>query len=233
MSLWIPRAIDDYNHWMCGVDLADQKISYYHPDLRCSRNWIPMFIQLLSMIRLNSYIVYLDSFPFSATKRCGYLTHKEFTMEWVKMLLLKARRHKQVEDRNEHKERQTKTPRRKKRQVQSPSTMDAIREHVETSPPIKKRSRAFKISLKNKPTLPEKRFDEPKHLHVRSKLKDVTSRPACVMCKFIWNCKEYYQEPHDQWNKEVSRTNLGCQYCDVPLCKSHFDAYHNMKIPAW
>eukprot|EP00957_Ditylum_brightwellii_P192313 14639681-Ditylum_brightwellii.AAC.1 len=34
----IPNLIDDYNHWMCGVDITDQKISYYHPDFHCIRN---------------------------------------------------------------------------------------------------------------------------------------------------------------------------------------------------
>ena len=37
----IPVIIDDYNHWMGGVDLADQRIAYYHPDLCCYRNWFP------------------------------------------------------------------------------------------------------------------------------------------------------------------------------------------------
>ncbi len=43
MHIEIPRLIDDYNHWMGGVDLSDQHISYYHPNLRCRRNWIPIF----------------------------------------------------------------------------------------------------------------------------------------------------------------------------------------------
>ena len=29
VDIEIPRVIDDYNHWMGGVDLADQRISYY------------------------------------------------------------------------------------------------------------------------------------------------------------------------------------------------------------
>jgi len=30
--------IDDYNHWMGGVDVVDQQVSYYHPNLCCRRN---------------------------------------------------------------------------------------------------------------------------------------------------------------------------------------------------
>ena len=43
IAIYIPQLIDDYNHWMGGgVDLADQRIAYYQPDLRCRRNWIPI-----------------------------------------------------------------------------------------------------------------------------------------------------------------------------------------------
>ena len=60
VHVWIRRIMDDYNHWMCGIYLADQKISYYHPDLRCHRTWVPMFIQVPSTIRLNGYIYYVS-----------------------------------------------------------------------------------------------------------------------------------------------------------------------------
>ena len=30
VKLWIPRIIDDYNHWMCGVDLADTIIQTFN-----------------------------------------------------------------------------------------------------------------------------------------------------------------------------------------------------------
>ncbi len=34
VDIWIPKLIDVYNHWMVGVDLCDQHISYYHPNIR-------------------------------------------------------------------------------------------------------------------------------------------------------------------------------------------------------
>jgi len=37
-NIFIPTLIDDYNHWMGGVDLTNQMIAYYHPNLRCRRN---------------------------------------------------------------------------------------------------------------------------------------------------------------------------------------------------
>ena len=62
VQIFIPTLIDDYNHWMGGVDLCDQRIAYYHPNLRCNRNWIPMFMQLMSIVRNNCYIVYRSHF---------------------------------------------------------------------------------------------------------------------------------------------------------------------------
>ena len=34
-NIFIPQMIDDYNHWMGGVDLSNQRIAYYHPNLIC------------------------------------------------------------------------------------------------------------------------------------------------------------------------------------------------------
>ena len=75
VPIFIPTMIDDYNHWMGGVDLSDQMIAYYHPDFRYYRNWIPMFIQVISIIRNNVYII--QSNYFEKKKICK---HKDFTM---------------------------------------------------------------------------------------------------------------------------------------------------------
>eukprot|EP00957_Ditylum_brightwellii_P125504 9566480-Ditylum_brightwellii.AAC.1 len=58
--IFIPTLIDDYNHWMCGVDIVDQHIAYYHPNLRCRKNWIPIFIQNMSIMKNNAYVVHKD-----------------------------------------------------------------------------------------------------------------------------------------------------------------------------
>ena len=84
MNIHIPLIVDHYNHWMGGVDLSDQRISYYMPDLRCFRNWIPLFIQLLAMIRNNSYLVYADYHKKNAD------SHKDFLYAMIEALLTKA-----------------------------------------------------------------------------------------------------------------------------------------------
>ena len=81
VQIYIPTLIDNYNYWMGGVDVSDQRIAYYQPNLRCRRNWIPMFIQILSLIRSNSYIIY----------KCGTkiktIPHKKFTLEMLGRLM--------------------------------------------------------------------------------------------------------------------------------------------------
>eukprot|EP00957_Ditylum_brightwellii_P167518 12752005-Ditylum_brightwellii.AAC.1 len=75
-SIRIPTLIDVYNHWMCGIDIVDQHIAYYHPVLRCRRNWIPIWIQILSLMHNNAYIVYKDHHDMKVS------SHKHFTIEW-------------------------------------------------------------------------------------------------------------------------------------------------------
>jgi hypothetical protein len=51
----IPTTIDDYNHWMLGVDRADRLISIYRPiTLRCKRIWVPIMFHALDLMRINS-----------------------------------------------------------------------------------------------------------------------------------------------------------------------------------
>ena len=69
-DIYIPKLIDNYNHWMGGVDLSDQRIAYYHPNLCSRKNWIPMFVQIMSIVRNNAYIVHREYFKNEA------LSHK-------------------------------------------------------------------------------------------------------------------------------------------------------------
>jgi hypothetical protein len=54
----IPKAIDDYNHFMGGVDIADQYRSYYNCQLTASRTWMPLMFWLIDTAIVNSYILY-------------------------------------------------------------------------------------------------------------------------------------------------------------------------------
>ena len=85
VEIYIPTLIDDYNYWMGGVDVADQRISYYHPSkLICKRTWIPLFVQLLSIIRNNAYLLHCQNSEKP-------LTQKNFLHHMVCWLLMKCR----------------------------------------------------------------------------------------------------------------------------------------------
>ena len=53
--LKIPKIIDDYNHNMNGVDVADQLRSYYNTQQTARRNWMPLFYWLLDTAIINAY----------------------------------------------------------------------------------------------------------------------------------------------------------------------------------
>lgn len=61
-NIQIPLVIDDYNNHMNGVDIADQRISSYAPDLRCHRTWMPLMLQCCPILRKNAFVVHRDLF---------------------------------------------------------------------------------------------------------------------------------------------------------------------------
>ena len=90
----IPTAIDDYNHYMGGVDIADQYRSYYNTQRRETRNWIPLFNWLLDISIINSFLLYkLASDPetgYELTWKLPDITHSPqlaFRRELATMLL--------------------------------------------------------------------------------------------------------------------------------------------------
>ena len=72
---------------MGGVDLSDQRISCYHPDICCCQNWVSIFIQLLSIIQNNSFLVM--KVQFKGTK----MTHKEFTLQIIDELISRTEKY--------------------------------------------------------------------------------------------------------------------------------------------
>jgi len=55
-----PLAIAQYNKYMGGVDLSDQKIRYYTIDRKSNRNWMRIFFHFLGISIVNSFIYYKD-----------------------------------------------------------------------------------------------------------------------------------------------------------------------------
>ena len=57
-KLPIPIVIDDYNHFMKGVDIADQLRSNYIIQFPVQRTWVPLFFWLLDTAIINSYLIF-------------------------------------------------------------------------------------------------------------------------------------------------------------------------------
>ena len=221
--LWIPRIVDDYNHWMGGVDLADQMIAYYHPDMRCYQNWLPMFIQLLSCIRLNSYIIYSSHYPNKSHKH--FLSHKEFSMAIVEHFIIKAK------DANFSTSGHA---RKRKANGETSVNMDNIKKlearELLTRPAKRNRTRDSNVN-RVEPELPAERFEKPEELHVYGRVVDRDAKPGCRFCTYVWKMKRYHNEEVGTWRQEIKRSNFGCLHCNVPLCQFHFNTYHTFQTP--
>jgi hypothetical protein len=59
-QMMIPLCIDDYNHNMGGVDIADQLRSYYDTQLTSFRTWWPMLFWAFDTMVTNAYFIYQD-----------------------------------------------------------------------------------------------------------------------------------------------------------------------------
>jgi hypothetical protein len=57
-DLQIPCFIDDYNHYMGGVDLANQFKEAYETHRPTLRNWWPLFYWLIDVAYINAYKLY-------------------------------------------------------------------------------------------------------------------------------------------------------------------------------
>ena len=227
-NVYIPTLIDDYNHWMGGVDLKDQRITYYHPNLRCYRNWIPILTQILSIIRNNAFIIHRAHFKGKA------LSHKKFTLAMIKHLMMKAK--------ESYLPFRTGGLRSSLQSSSSPSSKAK-------SPPGKRKSSIlFAAGSQNKrprfskdasvsaglAEYPQRKVT-PRNMHVRVRNeKNIVG--SCVVCamKFA-EMKKNDTEVTPKWDAEVKRTAMICGFCSTEretgqcifLCKEHFGTFHD------
>ena len=204
-DIYIPKLIDDYNHWMGGVDLSDQRIAYYHPNLRSRRNWIPLFIQIMSIVRNNAYIIHREYF-----KKEGF-SHKDFTLEIIRFLMNKAHGNLLVRRQSADK---SKSP--------NPKVSGVKRRRVSPKANIE-------ATLNDFP----QRKAKPRELHIRVN-HESNERGSCIYCSTLFSNKKAAGED-GQWSKEVKRTRKVCSFCSHKkecskccfLCKEHFDIFHD------
>ncbi len=79
-DLFIPRAIDDYNHHMKGVDQADQLRAAFTCHRKQSyRTQMPLIYFLIDVARVNAYLLWLwSSVTRTANAKHTHRSHREF-----------------------------------------------------------------------------------------------------------------------------------------------------------
>ena len=188
----IPCVIDDYNHWMGGVDKADQLIAYYRPDLRCRRVWVPIMFHVLDCIRANAYI---------ACHAKGYKgSHKDFTMDWIKALLARAK----AED------------------VRDTRQCSGAVDGATTPSPTMKRRRMSHT----KPELPSYRFNGPKEDHHMVRMDGKGQPKACTYCSFL----AALAKGAGGVPPKIAPSRLYCFSCGDFLCKEHEESFHSKEM---
>lgn len=80
-----PKAIEEYNQHMGGVDKSDQLLSYYGFSHRTVKWWRRAFFHLLDLSVVNAYILYQQ-----CQQGKPKLSHERFRVELAKEMLLKA-----------------------------------------------------------------------------------------------------------------------------------------------
>ena len=87
----IPQMVDDYNHFMGGVDIADQLRAKFSTQQRTHRSWFPLFFWMLDTSIVNAYILseyYRKSQASYDPKKRVRGTHRAFQDALVDGLLL-------------------------------------------------------------------------------------------------------------------------------------------------
>ncbi len=98
-----PKVIDDCNHWMLGVDKADQLIAHCWPNVRCRRIWMPIMFHALDLMRINAFIIYNSN----AQKK---IEHKDFVLAWVDKLIERATTTSHARTQSQHERSESVSP---------------------------------------------------------------------------------------------------------------------------
>lgn len=80
--------IDEYNHFMYGIDLIDQLIAYYCPKIFCHCIWMPIMLCSFDILCVNLYIWYREtscSHP-NINNEC-ILRHNQFLIKFIDSLI--------------------------------------------------------------------------------------------------------------------------------------------------
>jgi Transposase IS4 len=81
--------VDDYNHYMNRVDIADQLWAKFTTEQQTHRSWLPLFYFCLDTAIVNAYILFMAQWnPSLAAKKRMHRTHRKFRETLVNALLI-------------------------------------------------------------------------------------------------------------------------------------------------
>ena len=88
----MPQFIDKYNHFMNGVDVADQLRSYYTTQRIHTKSWKPLWHFLLDTTIVNCYKIAKSSPKRPWGEPSSHHSHKDFRLELVEELFMHSKR---------------------------------------------------------------------------------------------------------------------------------------------
>jgi len=213
----LPTLSVKYNLHMGGVDIADQRRSYYCIQLSCVRYWLSLFFWLLDVTVVNSYLLAQEVFP--STQKKFIKEHRDFRVRLAWNLVLDGARG--VDKTWAESLCYSHEPRRRGGQF-NPCSVPAGNYHYN-----RRNGYVSKYS-----ELPTCRLIHGDHRLVR---REPTTRRLCFFCRFIEQHKQSseFLEKVRQLDRPrsvfgiVHRTRFECLFCKVPLCQeSCFHSFH-------
>ena len=109
----IRKVIDDYNHWMGGIDQNDQLISNYRHQLRCKWIWMPLMLHSLDELPVNAYLAHVGL----QTDVNNWLEQKEFILLLVEIMQERAIVMEYRQLRSAHEHTNTPSPANKRQRI--------------------------------------------------------------------------------------------------------------------
>ena len=201
-NLKIPRVINDYNHYMGGVDIADQLRSYNSTQLTSNRNWMPLFFWILDIVLVNSY------------KLAGLNGWTKSQVAFRKKLLWSLIRI--AEGGREGEEEEEEEEEKEEEEEEEEKEEEEEEEEIQIKPSTKK------IRITRNSTaddLPAVRLKVGNHFPIYN-----AQRKTCVWCN--WQVKK------EGKNIDIPRSFISCKLCNAHLCmsKTHncFEDFHTL-----
>ena len=197
-ELEIPQIINNYNHWMLGVDVVDQLIAYYRPKIRCRRTWVPIFLHCLDILRVNSYVLYKEtSYNHPDIKNDTIRDHKHFLIEFVNSPICRGNAETMCQ----------------------PVVTRGVAATVQDQSIVHKGTTAKLVMSRTKPSLSifdEVRYSEGVHSMIPA------SQAKCKYCQYlVLVAKARKEAPPIE-----ARPRMKCSICDVNLCPAHVAVFH-------